>query len=122
MVIIFSKSGKLCSLSHFETACRDTPILPASSSCEIPFVFLKYCILSAMFIMHTPFFCCLVISNQSVSWLPSRLGNMSTNSCNAVFLLSQYKQPILQILICLRLKKIPLYNSINSLVNFLTNS
>nr|DAY23903.1 MAG TPA: hypothetical protein [Caudoviricetes sp.] len=50
MVIIFSKSGKLCSLSHFETACRDTPTLPASSSCEIQFVFYFVIILSPYWI------------------------------------------------------------------------
>lgn len=35
-----------------ETACLETPTLSASSSCDIPFDFLKYCILSAIHLFN----------------------------------------------------------------------
>ena len=52
--MIFSMSGVLCSLSHLDTDCRDTPIMFASSSCEMPFCFLKLRILSAISILAIP--------------------------------------------------------------------
>ena len=43
----------VCAPSHFETACRDTFILSASSSCVRPFFFRSLIILSAK-IIKTP--------------------------------------------------------------------
>lgn len=74
-------SGVLCSDSHLETACLDTPTLSASSSCEIPLIFRKCCILSAIFIAKHRLSFLLNLTKIAVALPPFSHRTLSTDSC-----------------------------------------
>ena len=74
-------SGVLCSDSHLETACLDTPTLSASSSCEIPLLFRRCCILSAIFISKHRLSFLLKLTKIAVALPPFSHSTLSTDSC-----------------------------------------